>query len=819
MRIPARTIGRFCISAGLTAIVSPFVCAVAPVGVSVESRDWLCVGFSGEVARAALTQPSNYAITSPGDANYATPRAPLAVGRRSQLLQFPEFPNYSLRSTNGHWAYLQLPESLTSGHSYSVTVHNVNGPAATVGLWYDDQSTPNHNIKVNQVGYQPASPAKFGYLGGFLGDAGELPLGFAVTAYVCSAANHAVAAAVPVTLRAAANKVYGNPVYVEREMTGESVYEFEFSELTNSGSYYVRVPGLGCSYPFRIAEDVHHAVFTNVAHALYLQRCGIAVGPADSAFFNHGRCHTQAMELTTSSNADTFIAVGSGIGTYQTAVGGWHDAGDYDRRVYHLDPVRRILDTYMILSNRCRDGDAPIPERTNGIPDLLDEAWWGLKVWFDLQDSDGGIRGGTERQYEGGMTEPVDDPKLDYYVFAKDMVNRSGTPLPSAAWCAAAAAQMARLLLPWDAARAQLALERARLAYDYAATKSTSGGDFSDAAAELYCTTGEDVYWQAFLASGARQSFALALGVMPGMDAAVRNACRAYWLTKAGDAVIAVQGYNSYRCARSSYRPIRFGGGSGGHITAHDLCKGHALSGSAAYLAALRHDVNFVLGCNPLGRSWITGVGALTPEKYLHRQWIIDGRGEIPPGYHIYGPFAKSDNRDSYGTHYETFWTNLYPETTSYPRMRAYTASEWMAGMNEFTVQETIVPSYCNFAYLDCIGRTPAEPPARAPGILVLAPGRGSAVAHELVEARVRADAARGVAEVRIAGAVVSGECFYSSDIVLHEGSNTLQAIAVDTYGLATTTEWDVVCTIAEPGAGLAAAALPVLAHALRRRP
>jgi endoglucanase len=679
----------------------------------------------------------------------------------------------------------------------------------------NDSTVLNKNIKVNQIGYQPWSAAKLGYLGGYLGDAGALPLGFVATAYVHAVSSDALVASVPVRLRAAENKTYSHPTYIEREMTGESVYEFDFSGLTSTGSYYVRVPGMGRSHTFRIDAGVYRDVFTNVAHALYLQRCGIAVGPEDSALFNHGMCHTQAMEMTTSSNADGFIKAGTGIGQSLTAIGGWHDAGDYDRRVYHIDPVRRILDTYMILSNRCADGDAPIPEAGNGVPDMLDEAWWGLRVWMELQDTnDGGVYGGTERTYEGGMDEPVDDPDLDYYVFAKDMVNRAGQPLASEAWFAAAAAQMARLLLPYDAARAQVAFEHAHLAYNYAERKGTAAADMSAAAAELYCVTGDDAYWQAFMDTGVRQSFSLALGVMPGIDAEVRSACRSYWLTQAGDATTAVHGYNSYRCARPPYRPIRFGGGTGGHSTAHDLCKGHALSNNDAYLTAMAHDANFVLGCNPLGRSWITGVGALTPEKFLHRLWIIDGRGEIPAGFHIYGPFAKSNDGDLYGQHYQVFWTNLYPVTMTYPRMRTYTASEWMAGMNEFTVSETMVPSYCTYAYLDCVGRTPPpSPDTRPPGILILEPGRDTTIGRETANVRVRVDDTHGVSEVLIQGGVASGTLFYSRDVTLHEGTNNLAVVARDTSGLTSTATWQVVCTVPEPGAGIASLAAVLWFH------
>ncbi|NLF40540.1 hypothetical protein GX586_13935 [bacterium] len=793
--------------------------AVAP-GVMVESRDYITVAFSGSIALAQLVLTNNYRISSPTDARYATPLKPLRASRRSQLLAFPKYPNYALSNICGQWASMQLPHTLLHGHVYTVTVLNVAGPSTAAGFRFDETNGLNHNIKVNQVGYYPRSSAKYGYLGGYLGSQRGLPLDFATTAYVCQADSGEPVYAAPVTLRADQNKGYTNPSYTEWQMSGENVYQFDFSPVTNEGRYYVFVPGLGRSHPFVIDAGVFWHVFTNVAHAVYLQRCGIEVNDAYSTVFKHKMCHTQAMEMTTSSNIDGFITPGTGIDKFLSVRGGYHDAGDYDRRVYHISVARSMLDLYAMLRNKLTDGQLHVPEEGNGVPDVLDEVWWGLRVWLELQDpADGGIRGGTERLAEGGMDEKVDNLKLDYYVFGKYLVNGNGV-VQASAWFAAAAAQLAREILPFDPARAQAALDAAKRAYAYALAHGAAGDDKSDAAAELFCTTGGGVYHQDFLGTGVRKSFSYATSPLPGLDASARTYCRSYWLSRAGDAMTWVNGGGSYRCARNPYSPIRFGGGTGGHGNTFDLCRGFSLTGNSNYLVSVHHDSNFVLGCNPLGRSWITGLGALTPEFFLHRQLIIDGRTNIPPGYHIYGPFAKSSNSASYGTHYEAFWTNLYPATLSYPRMRAYVASEWMAGMNEFTITETMAPSYCVFSFSHLVEQPdpPAPPDSRPPGILVIDPAPGAMVTSATPVVTLRVEDNRAVDAVWIEGQLTAGTTFYTRTAVIGEGPTVLTAIARDAAGNVSTAAWTVTGTIPEPWPlGMAAAALLSAARMARR--
>ena len=91
-----------------------------------------------------------------------------------------------------------------------------------------------------------------------------------------------------------------------------------------------------------------------------------------------------------------------------TAYGGYHDAGDADRRTYHMDVTATLLTTYEAFPQLFTDEQYNIPDKFdakynilgkgNGIPDILDEAEWGGMFWEYMQESTGEIHWGTETQ-------------------------------------------------------------------------------------------------------------------------------------------------------------------------------------------------------------------------------------------------------------------------------------------------------------------------------------------------------------------------------------------------------------------------------------
>lgn len=59
--------------------------------------------------------------------------------------------------------------------------------------------------------------------------------------------------------------------------SGEQVRIADFTKVTETGQFYLDVPGVGTSWHFRIAPDVYRRVYYLAMRSYYGQRCGTAV--------------------------------------------------------------------------------------------------------------------------------------------------------------------------------------------------------------------------------------------------------------------------------------------------------------------------------------------------------------------------------------------------------------------------------------------------------------------------------------------------------------------------------------------------------------
>ena len=355
------------------------------------------------------------------------------------------------------------------------------------------------------------------------------------------------------------------------------------------------------------------------------------------------------------------------------ALGGHHDAGDYNPRS-HIDVAQSLLDAYELKPGNFRDGQLGVPERGNGIPDIVDEALWAARVWVGLQDEDGGVRNGTESQGDPNFVQTVElDDKGDY-AWAKDT---KGSYLAAGLF-----AQVSRVLASLgrkDDASAWLA--RARRAYEWAVKNPTKGvkglqkwGEYNlalraYAAAQLYHTTWEKKYHADFLDATPWRE-------MPGAELMshgffdLRLAAYAYILIpreKADGAVWdAVLGairkeaemYErgsetmAYKFLKHPFAPVTWGTGAYENyaIPAAFLW---VLTGEEKWRDWLVRTCDNTLGANPMGLSWITGLGSRTVRCPLHNSRYR------PAGLPVDGMQVEGPNKNFAGYSYKD---------TAYPR-------------------------------------------------------------------------------------------------------------------------------------------------------
>jgi hypothetical protein len=86
-------------------------------------------------------------------------------------------------------------------------------------------------------------------------------------------------------------------------------------------------------------------------------------------------------------------------------LGGWYDAADYDRNLRHYTNIFDMLYAYELAPAKFSDNMLNIPESGNGIPDLLDEAEYGLDVWTRSMTADGGVSGRLETNSHPTLTD------------------------------------------------------------------------------------------------------------------------------------------------------------------------------------------------------------------------------------------------------------------------------------------------------------------------------------------------------------------------------------------------------------------------------
>src|SRR4029079_9390346 len=114
----------------------------------------------------------------------------------------------------------------------------------------------NPALKVNQIGYLPEAPAKYAYLGVWMGSLGAFDFSTVAKKFEFrDATTHAVAFSGECKLRHKSG-VKNEGAYKE-DLSFEDVYELDFSALKNEGNYYVCVPGAGRSFTFKVAKDVY----------------------------------------------------------------------------------------------------------------------------------------------------------------------------------------------------------------------------------------------------------------------------------------------------------------------------------------------------------------------------------------------------------------------------------------------------------------------------------------------------------------------------------------------------------------------------------
>ena len=179
------------------------------------------------------------------------------------------------------------------------------------------------------------------------------------------------------------------------EDSGDTVYTADFSELTEEGSYRVCAGGK-TSALFEISRTVYEKVLYDTSKAYYYLRCGRGLDEKYAGVYKHAPCHCTPAALYEDSSVTLDVT------------GGWHDAGDYGRYVTAgAVAAAHLLYAYKLFPAVFDGLKLDIPE--GGMPDILTEIRVELEWLLKMQRKDGGVYHKVTTMQHAPFVMPEDD--------------------------------------------------------------------------------------------------------------------------------------------------------------------------------------------------------------------------------------------------------------------------------------------------------------------------------------------------------------------------------------------------------------------------
>lgn len=507
---------------------------------------------------------------------------------------------------------------LTGCRLASPTVEGKVGPGPTVPKVTPTEERMDLNIEVDQVGYRPAD-GKMATIERGDGAAQPAPGQFEVT-------------------DASGTTLLRGPLRgptPEPESADHHAWVADLSALKPGGPFQVRVSG-SVSPKFTVKDDVYADLYARSVRAYFLNRCGVAVDDPVTGV-KHAACHLDHAVL------DTDHAVSLDVS------GGWHDAGDYGR---YMSTAAVTVGQMLLLAEH-----APAAKRALDGTDLLAEARYELDWMLKMQRDDGAVYHKVTTARFAGFVAPEDDT-------AQQFVYGVGTSATGV--FAAAAARAARLYAsdrPF-AAKLRGAAERAwtwlvahpeHIVPAVGTTGPYLTGSDRDArlwaAVELFALTGAATYHDALASrlpttvSPPSWADVTDLGLL---TYAFSPGARAEERTKVKDTI---QSLARERAGQVSGHPFGVALSPGEYTWASaktalaiamHLLLADRLTPDRTFLPAAVDQLHWVLGRNPLGRSFVTGIGERPPLHPHHR--LVAAVGKMIPGMLVGGPNQKAED-------------------------------------------------------------------------------------------------------------------------------------------------------------------------------
>lgn len=454
----------------------------------------------------------------------------------------------------------------------------------------------------------------------------------------------------------------------------------DFSALKRQGSYVVLLPGLGHSYVFQINDNVHRDVAIASMKSYYFQRISMPLEYKYAGKWHRSAGHPDTIVYIHSSAA----SIERPEGTVVSSPGGWYDAGDYNKYIVNSGiSMGTMMSAYENFPHYFNSFNLNIPGSGNGIPDILDEVLYNLRWMLTMQDPfDGGVYHKCTNAAFDGMVMPGVTKEPRY------MVQKSTAATLD---FAAVTAQAARVFNKFSSAFPKLAdscLKASVKAWQWAVRypdilyeqnemnkthkPEISTGAYGDrnladewlwAASELFVTTKDKKYFTevekgmgvpfgvpSWASVGALGYYTLIKfqNTLPAYAKSTVNAMEDSLIKKA-DELISAKNNNAFNVIMGqSVRDFVWGSNAVASNQGMLLVKAYLLTKDKKYVDNALSNLDYILGRNATGYSFITGYGGKTPMHIHHRQSEADGIIEPVPGFLAGGPNPGRQDKCDY---------------------------------------------------------------------------------------------------------------------------------------------------------------------------
>jgi len=484
----------------------------------------------------------------------------------------------------------------------------------------------------------------------------------------------------------------------------ETVKQADFSSVEISGEYVLQVPGIGTSHPFHIDENVHFEPAKASMKAFYFQRASTALPEEYAGKWAREAGHPDDKVKIHNSAASENRPAGSTISSPR----GWYDAGDFGKYIVNSGiTMGTLLSLYEDFPEYLDTLNLNIPESENNIPDFLDETLYNLRWMMTMQDKDGGVYHKlTSANFHSAVASK--DATLQRWVVQKS----TAATLDFAAVTAQATRifedykdelpglsdsllVMSEKAYRWAKENPDVIYQQETLKDPEINTGAYGDRNFKDelqwAATELFITTVKKDYYQE---AGLENRLGLNFGIpaWPNVNTlALYSLARHRKNYKDSELVninaiieqLTQMANNLVTSSKSSAYAIPIGINEsdfvwGSNSTAANqgilLLNVYEITGDRKYLDAANSNLDYLLGRNATGFSFLTGFGEKSTRDPHHRPSEADDNEDPVPGLLAGGPNPGQQDKNECAEKYTT--AHNHPATSYIDNRCSYASNE-----------------------------------------------------------------------------------------------------------------------------------------------